>query len=141
MPIENLNIHEMVETAQADNEPEVASRESATRGKSIYVRKALVRIFSLTPERRCGKACGSHQKPTKGCLKCIMPYRPKNGFEEAALAELQRTLLLNGTGTTALKNVIAGIGETIDKREEQGKGNSGNIFNHIPVADRKPLTN
>lgn len=126
MPVPNQDIHSMVSQANEAAE-ESLQQESVpqfkVRGKSRYMRKALVRIFSLSKKER-------------------EAYTPRNGFEEAAVALFKAA---NGESASATVQAWKEIKDTLGERvgtnwKETVDSRSGStvVVNDIPVAERKP---
>lgn len=127
MPIANLDYHSMVEEANKqadytaddirimDEDKRVRDR---TRGKSRYMRNAVVRIFSLSPEGRAN-------------------YTPRNGFEEAALQLFNMTQKDTSAAVAAFKEVKDTLGEQIKDDKADVKAGPSIILNDIPLATRK----
>jgi hypothetical protein len=118
MPLENQDIHAMVEEA---NSEQSETSEKATRGQTKYIRQALIRIFRMSPEER-------------------LTYKPKNGWEEAALAHFNRCL--NDTrGTAALNALRESIGESVSKQkatpEKKNNGGYEGVVDDLPRSIRK----
>jgi hypothetical protein len=121
MPNPNPDIEQMVEDAIAEQE---TSDRDRTRGKTMYTRKALVKIMRMKKSE--------FEIFAKGDL---------NGFEEAAVAHRKRTLLANGSGTQALALVRDTLGEQVSKQKEAPEKGSGlvDIVDDLPRAVRKPV--
>lgn len=121
MPNPNPDIEQLIEDAVSETE---TSDRDRTRGKTMYIRKALVKIFRMSPEERAN-------------------YKPKSGFEEAALKHLERCLSGKGYGTLALNSVRDTLGEQVSKQKEAPEKGSGlvDIVDDLPRAVRKPLAN
>ena len=126
MPVPNQDIHSMVSQAN-DAAEESLQQDSPTqfkvRGKSRYMRKALVRILSLNKKER-------------------EAYEPRNGFEEAALAlfKVAATKETNAV-VNAWKEIKETLGEQVKTNwKDTADANSpvAKIVNDIPMAERKP---
>lgn len=108
-----------VELPEEGASPDTPFRDR-TRGRSRYLRKALVRIFQMSPEDR-------------------KTYEPKNGWEEAAKAHLDRCLALKG-GTAAMAFMLIALGEklSVNPRDEKADGSAfDGLVDDLPRA-RKP---
>ena len=85
------------------------------RGRSMYVRRALVKIGRLSPEARAA-------------------YKPLNGFEEAALATFARCMT-EKFGNSSMQFVLKALGEEVSKnaKEDKPEPNVG-IVDDLPRA-------
>ncbi len=121
MPLENPDINAMVDDASSAEQRETPS-EKPTRGPTRYIRQALIRIFRMSSEEREN-------------------YKPKNGFEEAALAHVKRCCSTAGIGTAAFNSLRESIGESVSKQkaEESGKKTAPGfeLIDDMPRANRK----
>jgi hypothetical protein len=120
MAMENKDINQMVEDATA----ELETKTYATRGQTRYIRAALIRIFRLSPEDRA-------------------TFKPKNGWEEMAVAHFNRCLLTKG-GTAALNALRESLGESVSKQKEDSSKEkkpafSTTIVDDLPRAEKQAL--
>jgi hypothetical protein len=125
MPVPNQDIHSMMSQANEAAE-ESLQQDTPTpfkvRGKSKYMRKAIVRILSLSKKER-------------------EVYEPRNGFEEAALALFKAATKDTSTGVSAWKEIKQTLGEQVGtnwKETVDSRSGSTVVVNDIPVAERKP---
>lgn len=126
MPQENPDIEQMAEDASSADETEISGRDR-TRGKTIYTRKAIVKIFRMTKKQVA-------EFEAKGEM---------TGFEEAAVALRKRSIQEKGTGNSALALVRDTLGEQVFKQKEIGEkgGPSVQIEDDLPRAVRGKQVN
>lgn len=94
-----------------------------TRGRSRYIRRALVKIFRMSPEER-------------------KRYKPADGFEEAALKHFDRCMDAT-RGTASMAFLLTALGEkpSVDKDEKpksDGSAFSG-VVDDLPHSSKKPV--
>lgn len=86
------------------------------RGRSQYIRRALVKVFRMSPEER-------------------VKYKPENGFEQVALEHFERCLD-KLRGNAALGFVLTALGEATSKnaKEEKPDGGAFQVMDDLPRA-------
>lgn len=124
MAIQNPDIEQLIEDAVSEQETPDRDR---TRGKTMYTRKALIKIFRMSKKE----------------FELFAKRDDLSGFEEAAVAHRKRSLLQTGTGTQALALVRDTLGEQVSKQKDSPEKGSGivDIVDDLPRAVRKPLAN
>jgi|SRR5581483_3258612 len=112
---------EIAEAANESMEQEGWPRKIPKRGKTSYMRRALIRIFAMKTDER-------------------LTYTPRNGFEESALAMFNVVTAEKSHSVAAWKEIRETIGEkigtnwkaTMDELEPKSR-----LSIDIPTADRK----
>lgn len=108
----------LIQAEQPDDQP----YRDRTRGRSRYIRRALVKIFRMSPEDR-------------------KKYKPMDGFEEAAIKHFERCLT-DARGTAAMAFLQIALGEKASVVEKEAKPD-GSAFNGIeddlPRSAKKPV--
>jgi hypothetical protein len=102
-----------IEQPEVEEKPRFRDRN---RGRSQYIRRAIVKIFRMSPEDRA-------------------KYKPENGFEEAALSHFERCLD-NNKGNAAMGFVMNALGEATSKnaKEEKPDGSAFQVMDDLPRA-------
>lgn len=93
------------------------------RGRSQYIRRALVKIMRMSAADRAS-------------------YKPENGFEEAAIAHFERCLEKK-TGNAAMGFVLNALGENVSKnvKEEKPDASAFQVVDDLPRARSAPKAN
>ena len=106
-----------------EEEQEPKRFRDRNRGRSQYIRRAIVKIFRMSPSERA-------------------TYKPENGFEEAALAHFERCKNVK-TGNAAMGFVLNALGEAASKnaKEEKPDGGAFQVVDDLPRASRASKAN